>query len=215
VLRQRLGLRCFLGLTATATPATARDVSRHLGVPPGAVPAASPRGAVVPPNLLLSVSAERDRDQALVSLLRGERLAGSVLVYCARREQTERVAGLIRARVPESDGKGSNFGSQFPRSGSRFPHFQDQILRVKSHIFAYHAGLSGPERRRIQRSFTGGRLRVVVATVAFGMGLDKPDVRAVVHYDIPKDFESYVQEIGRAGRDGRPARCHLFLDPEV
>lgn len=80
---------------------------------------------------------------------------------------------------------------------------------------AYHAGLSAAERRRVQNAFMSGRLRVVVATVAFGMGLDKSDVRGVVHYNMPKNFESYVQEIGRAGRDGEPAHCHLFLDPEV
>ena len=60
-----------------------------------------------------------------------------------------------------------------------------------------------------------GRLRVIVCTVAFGMGLDKPDVRAVIHYNMPKSFESFVQEIGRAGRDGNPAHCHVFVDKEV
>uniref|UniRef100_A0A669Q9W7 DNA 3'-5' helicase n=1 Tax=Phasianus colchicus TaxID=9054 RepID=A0A669Q9W7_PHACC len=79
---------------------------------------------------------------------------------------------------------------------------------------AYHAGLSSAERRRVQSAFMRGHLRVVVATVAFGMGLDKADVRAVLHYNMPRNFESYVQEIGRAGRDGEPAWCHLFLDPE-
>lgn len=80
---------------------------------------------------------------------------------------------------------------------------------------AYHAGMSASERRRVQNNFMCGELRVVVATVAFGMGLDKSDVRGIIHYNMPKSFESYVQEIGRAGRDGHPAHCHLFLDPEV
>lgn len=60
-----------------------------------------------------------------------------------------------------------------------------------------------------------GRLRVVVATVAFGMGLDKSDIRGIIHYNISKTVESYIQEIGRAGRDGNVAYCHLFLDSQV
>lgn len=60
-----------------------------------------------------------------------------------------------------------------------------------------------------------GKLRIVVATVAFGMGINKSDIRGIIHYNLPKTFEHYVQEIGRAGRDGLPARCHLFLDAKV
>lgn len=80
---------------------------------------------------------------------------------------------------------------------------------------AYHAGMCSRARQRVQRAFMEGQLRVVVATVAFGMGLDRPDVRAVLHLGLPASFESYVQAVGRAGRDGQPAHCHLFLQPQV
>ncbi|KAM8811106.1 ATP-dependent DNA helicase Q4 [Eudromia elegans] len=212
VLRDRLGVRCFLGLTATATLATARDVAQHLGITTDRGTAV--RSAAVPPNLRLSVSMDRDRDEALVSLLQGERFGSldSVIVYCTRREETARVAALIRTRLhgaalrePAAPGP-ADAHKATGRKSARSP------LRWLAD--AYHAGLSAAERRRVQSRFMRGQLRVVVATVAFGMGLDKPDVRGVVHYNMPKNFESYVQEIGRAGRDGEPAHCHLFLDPE-
>jgi ATP-dependent DNA helicase RecQ len=79
---------------------------------------------------------------------------------------------------------------------------------------AYHAGLPEEERTRVQDAFASGHLRVVCATNAFGMGIDRPDVEAVVHMDIPGSVEAYYQEIGRAGRDGRPAVATLFWRPE-
>ncbi|NXG42334.1 RECQ4 helicase, partial [Psilopogon haemacephalus] len=204
VLRGRLGVRCFLGLTATATLGTARDVARHLGIPPQE--GSTLRAAALPHNLQLSVSLDRDRDQALISLLQGERFGdlNSIIIYCTRREETVRIAALIRTCLQGTALREPNAARELA-----------QDLHPTWLADSYHAGLSPAERRRIQKNFMSGHLRVVVATVAFGMGLDKADVRGVVHYNMPQNFESYVQEIGRAGRDGQPAHCHLFLDPEV
>ncbi|KAG7168893.1 uncharacterized protein LOC121866392 [Homarus americanus] len=199
VLRERLGIQTILGLTATARQATALSIARHLLIPDfdtGVI-----RGASVPENLLLSVSRDEFREQALITLLQGDRFSecSSIIIYCTRRDECERVATLIRTQLmkPTKVDVKSN------------------LKRTRGISFdaeAYHAGLSSYRRHKIQKQFMSGKLRIVVATVAFGMGIDKADVRGVIHFNMPRNIESYVQEIGRAGRDGEDAHCHLFLD---
>lgn len=102
-------------------------------------------------------------------------------------------------------------GIVYALSRKRTEEVAEKLVAKGLKAAAYHAGLPAAERRRVQEAFLKDDLLVVVATVAFGMGIDKPNVRFVVHYDIPKNIESYYQETGRAGRDGLPAEALLLF----
>lgn len=149
-----------------------------------------------------------------------------MIIYCTKRKQTEHVANFLMYRLPsirhtitvDSSRSAEECSSQGQRnnkrskSASRSP--KRRVVELITAAF-YHAGVEGPRRDEVQQQFMEGTLRIVVSTMAFGMGLNKPDVRAVIHYNIPKSFESFIQEIGRAGRDREQAYCHVFIDKEV
>ena len=90
------------------------------------------------------------------------------------------------------------------------------LRRARIPAVRYHGKLTKTERNRAQKRYTRrGPRMVMVATSAFGMGIDKPNIRYILHYQVPGSVEQYVQEAGRAGRDGRPAHCILLFDPAI
>jgi ATP-dependent DNA helicase RecQ len=109
----------------------------------------------------------------------------------------------------ENDGS----GIVYVRSRKKTEELARLLRRERIKATHYHAGMESEERARTQEEFMDDRWRVICATVAFGMGIDKPDVRFVIHYSLPQSLEDYYQEAGRAGRDDLPSRCVLLCTP--
>jgi len=203
VLKTDLKSPCVLGLTGTATEGTKDSICAMLEIDrvTGVL-----SGPVIRHNLAMTVSLETDRETALLHLLQSPRFAtmDSILIYVMKQSQADALASFLRVR---------NFSAE-----------------------SYHAGKSPLDRQRIQNRFMSGGLqkgdaaskilagsssgglqsgiRILVATIAFGLGLNKSNIRSVIHYCMPKSLENYIQEIGRSGRDGKRAYCHMFLNQD-
>ncbi len=173
-----------LALTATATPRVQADIVAQLGM---AEPARFIHG-FRRENLAIEVVEVPvpERAGAIARLLAASERRPAI-VYATSRKQAERLA------------EGLSAGSDSRAAGAE---------RIRA--AAYHAGLDAETRERVQRAFQAGELEVVVATIAFGMGIDKADIRTVIHAGLPATLEGYYQEIGRAGRDGGMSRTYLM-----
>jgi ATP-dependent DNA helicase RecQ len=121
-----------------------------------------------------------------------------------KRRPVDQLAAFLRERQEEA-------GIVYCLSRKRVEQVAGRLHDAGFRAACYHAGLAAEERRRVQEEFLRDDLQIIVATVAFGMGIDKSNVRFVVHYDIPKNIEGYYQETGRAGRDGLPAEALLLF----
>ncbi len=188
-IRKRAGegrIPPVLCLTATAKPDVVRDITEHF------------RRELKIELTVFNGGAERDNlDFEVIPTEAGKKFSDILMV-------------LSSHLPPESEGGSIVYCATRQQSEDIAEYLQSKAISADR----FHAGLSPETKKDVQQRFIAGDLRVVVATNAFGMGIDKPDVRLVIHADIPGSLENYLQEAGRAGRDRYPARCVLLYSKD-
>lgn len=175
-LKQHFPKVPVMALTATADPATQKDIQQQLQLQNPLIFV----GSFDRPNIRYTVQEKfRPLEQLIAYLKQQEQQSG--IVYCNSRKKVDELASQLKD-------KGFSVG-------------------------AYHAGLSHQERLNIQDAFKRDELQLIIATVAFGMGVNKSNIRYVVHFELPRSIEAYYQETGRAGRDGAASEALMLVDP--